>query len=560
MGHMIPSIFPAESTSSGEKRVFEVLKNESPSDWFILHSFRLPAHRKVVFGEADFVVIAPPYGVFVLEIKSGGVGFNGTDWIFVNRFGEVHKKQRGPFLQAHDGMFEIIGLISRLFGSRFSRKKVLYGYGVIFTDTNDFPSSAITEDESWRLYQDTQEQDYCGFIKTLATNFKKELLKIDKPIPPELTASDAKEIAEALRPSVDCVIPLNSFLRQTETEILSLTTEQYSCLDDFELNERIVTIGGAGTGKTLIAAEEARRMALQNKKVLLLCYNKNLARYINSSIEPNDNLCVSSIHSYLFQICNKHGVSINGSSESFFSDELPKLALTVLNEPKCDLLIIDEFQDLCTDNYLNIFDRLLVGGLQGGNYSFFGDFSNQAIYNKQSTLENLKRRSFFAIKKLSVNCRNTINVCNELINITGFADKSYRYSITGEPVDYFVWTDEKKQAELLTNSLRALNKLGINGKRILILSPVKRKNSIVNTVDPQKDIIGDYGETPSVYAAYFETIQSFKGLESEVVIIVDINNYENKQLLYVAFSRARSKMIVLESQSAHNERLNLYLR
>jgi hypothetical protein len=36
-------------------------------------------------GETDFVVIAPPYGIFILEVKSGGVDFDGSNWIFINR-------------------------------------------------------------------------------------------------------------------------------------------------------------------------------------------------------------------------------------------------------------------------------------------------------------------------------------------------------------------------------------------------------------------------------------------------------------------------------------------
>ena len=85
MAHMYPKSFPRENKSGGEKKVFHYFMDNAPDNWYILHSFRLPEHLKVVFGESDFIVIAPGFGIFTLEIKSGGVGFDGTDWLFIDR-------------------------------------------------------------------------------------------------------------------------------------------------------------------------------------------------------------------------------------------------------------------------------------------------------------------------------------------------------------------------------------------------------------------------------------------------------------------------------------------
>ena len=43
-----------------------------------------------------------------------------------------------------------------------------------------------------------------------------------------------------------------------------------------------------------------------------------------------------------------------------------------------------------------------------------------------------------------------------------------------------------------------------------------------------------------------------------MIILIDIISYEDKQLMYVAFSRARSKLIVLESVKAKEER-NIFM-
>jgi hypothetical protein len=44
------------------------------------------------------------------------------------------------------------------------------------------------------------------------------------------------------------------------------------------------------------------------------------------------------------------------------------------------MLVIDEAQDLLEDEYLDVLDLLVKGGLAGGRWAFFGDFERQAIY------------------------------------------------------------------------------------------------------------------------------------------------------------------------------------
>ena len=555
MAKMFPKTFPEDVSSSGERKVFKYLKENAPANWFVLHSFRLPKHKGVVFGEADFVVIAPKLGVFILEIKSGGVGFNGSDWIFINRNHEKSYKKRGPFQQGREAMFEIERIIVEKLGSSYNRTNVLYGYGVIFTDERNFPTATITEDESWRLCQKTENNDYCAFIKKLHMNFIEVLNQLGKRNPSELTDLKAETIAKTLRPIVDCIVPLKSFVRATEEDIISLTEEQYACLDDIEINEQIVVTGGAGTGKTLIAVEEAKR-SVENEKVAFFCYNKNLADYIKNNIN-NDNITIYSLHAYLTKICAKQIEGLE-KNEEFFEELLPQLACETARKQEIyyDRIIVDEFQDLCTKQYLEFFDTILKKGLMDGKFTFYGDFARQAIYNENSSLSLLKEKAFFAQKHLSINCRNTLFIGNELINITGYEDKHYRLKITGEPVDFYVWNTEEEQRKKLWTIIKELKKKCFIASSIMILSPKKREKSIVGKCDEDSFLIGNYGEDNSAYLAMFSTVHSFKGLESEIVILTDIEDYDNKRLMYIALSRARSKLIVLESTEASKQRKN----
>lgn len=556
MAHLYPKAFPRENKSGGEKKVFQYFKENAPDNWYILHSFRLPAHLKVVFGESDFIVIAPSFGIFTLEIKSGGVGFDGTDWIFIGRDHKPSKKQRGPFEQAHDGMFEIERIICQHTNNKYDRINYLYGYGVIFTDEDSFPTSSLTEDETWRLMQKSETNDYCAFIRKLATHFKSELRSLGKRLPGELTEDDAKLICSVLRPEIECIPPMKSFIDYSEEDILKLTDEQFRCMDDIEINERTVVLGGAGTGKTLLAIEDARKSFDSGKKVIVFCYNKYLAKSIRRSLPPE--IEVYSFHAFLTKICGAN-VFKNESevTPEFFDTTLPEQALTALKEHPLQYskVIIDEFQDLCSDNYLKVIDAILERGLFDGCFTFYGDFARQAIFLPDTTsLDLLSNYTYFAKKRLTVNCRNTKNIGNEIVNVTGYEDSKYLLSIAGEPVEYLSWRSLDEEQDALKKVLKTLKTKEFESKDIIILSPRKRQNSVVDFLDPDKYIIGDIDDDPKSYQARFSTVQAFKGLESKIIIITDIEDYSDTKLMYVALSRARSKMYVLESAGAAKQR------
>ncbi len=556
MPHLYPKTFPQEYKSSGERKVFEYFKKNAPDDWYILHSFRIPEHKVVVFGEADFVVIAPKIGIVVLEVKSGGVGFDGTNWQFRNRDRKITTKTRGPFEQAYEGMFELERIITDRLGDCFGRTHVQYNYGVIFTDEDSFPAESMTEDNSWRLLQRSEKNDYCEFIRYLSRQNKNSIIKLGKRLPPEIELKDVETIANCLRPTVECVVPLKSYIEASEKDIFSLTEEQIACLDDIEENPRVVVMGGAGTGKTLLAIEDAKIATLQGKKVGIFCFNKQLASFIRLNIS-GENVEVYSFHAFMKRLCKDlTGNEKIDDTGKYFNEILPEYALLALSErpKKFDKLIVDEFQDLCTETYLKVFNELLVGGLSDGAFTFYGDFARQAIYLNEPKLSILDSYTFYFKKKLTINCRNTLSIGKELINITGYSDKSYRLKVEGEPVDYITYDGREDQGKKLLSTISLLRKKGIKSGSVLILSPCKREDSVVGFIDSDSNIIGNYGVDPTMYHALFSTIQAYKGLESEVVILVDIENYYKQNLMYIGISRARSKLYILESKGASKQR------
>src|SRR3954451_25372512 len=81
-----------------------------------------------------------------------------------------------------------------------------------------------------------------------------------------------------------------------EQEMIELTESQYSVLEGLDGNQRVCVLGGAGTGKTLLAMEQARRLAAQGHRVLLTCFNAPLGGHIRSELGKVDGVDVFHFH------------------------------------------------------------------------------------------------------------------------------------------------------------------------------------------------------------------------------------------------------------------------
>ena len=80
---------------------------------------------------------------------------------------------------------------------------------------------------------------------------------------------------------------------------MRLTKEQAQLMQALGMNDHLIVEGGAGTGKTLLAAEFARRQLEQGARVLYLTYNKNLAHHHNA-FAAGDRSVKGSKHSCFF--------------------------------------------------------------------------------------------------------------------------------------------------------------------------------------------------------------------------------------------------------------------
>ena len=171
------------------------------------------------------------------------------------------------------------------------------------------------------------------------------------------TKQDVKFLTSILRSDFDKVLAIRARINNAEQQLLELKEQQYKCLDQIEDNRRAVIYGPAGTGKTLLAIEQAKKSVAEGKKIALLCFNNSISQwfqaYFREEAAEYIPAYIGTFHKMLLDITTEAGFSItvpanNEARNLFYKEILPTKALEILleNPKEFDEIIIDEAQDL----------------------------------------------------------------------------------------------------------------------------------------------------------------------------------------------------------------------
>lgn len=564
---ILPPYIDQSCKSTGEKMIFEMFKNESfTKDWIILHSLNLSQHTRRLYGEIDFLLLIPGAGIFVMEVKGGDVRCVDGVWEFRDKFGNLNKN-KSPFSQARDAMFSLQVAIRKEFGPKHIYNRIQYGFFVAFPQVH-FDIRNV-EYEPWQVFDKlSYNSNHETFFKHLIFQFT-EKHKTQNWFSPDVSLpkkEELEEIADFLRGDFERVRTTKERLDEFNTQVRNYTKEQFLILDSLQENERSVIHGSAGTGKTIIAIESAIRAANEGKKVFLTCYNRMIGDWMQNYLEPyKDKITVSHLHGYLFNLSKGFDYDkAQLDKQDFYTAYLPNLMKEFFNmglQEKFDKLIVDEGQDLIRNEYLDLFDSMLKDGLSNGRWEIYGDFERQAIYaqlQKKEMMDLLKSVAHFSNHVLKINCRNTKQIGEETCLISGFEKPPFLSDyLEGKPVEYHFYENDNELKQMLESLLVGFRRNNLSINELILLSPRKFENSIVSSLKtiPVKEL-KNYSQDPNNEYFGFTTIQAFKGMESNYVVITDIEDLESdiaKSLIYIGMSRAKYSLTILISESARNQ-------
>ncbi len=559
---LIPDILAPEIKSNAEKSLFiEFRDHETDRKCVILHSLGIAEHKNNIFGEIDFVVICKE-GVLCIEVKGGDVLRTGSIWGFINRYGVRSQKSEGPFQQVQGNMHSLRQYLIKRLGKMDSLVRCQYACAVIMPDCN-FNASG-TDIISEILFDTRKEWNLDTIIDDAFRYWRNRCLDRHGFEGDQLTDCEIDRFAELLRGDFHFVPSLKVMIDRTTKELCALTDEQFEVLESLSDNPRTLVSGVAGAGKTLIAAEQARRAYWEGRQVLYLCFNHNVAQYVASAFtKENMDITATTFHALMMKSCG-----IEWSSDldnSWYKENLPKLFLASDTVPIFDLVVIDEGQDLLKKYCLQCIERLIRNGFQDGNWAVYYD-PNQNIFSSNSELAHalkwLRNKASVASWKLSINCRNTKQIANANILISNISEQG-KAKVSGPQAEYISYLNKDDERNKINEIIRNLKDSGVNNSDFIILSKYmlsNMKNGLgIDGLDKNLGIIKSEGYPWKAKRneIRFSTVAAFKGLDSRIVILTDVDQFKNQNsrlLNYVAVSRACVKIYILYDISVEAER------
>jgi hypothetical protein len=495
-------------------------------------------------GEVDFVVAHPERGALLLEVKGGRIGRDQVtgEWRSVDRTEHVHPI-RDPFAQVKASKHALLHKLQEHPATR--RFFVSIGHGVVFPDSVNpkHPLAPDARPEITVFAEDLVDIGKC--IDRMFEFWNGEVLGRMRLAPDFL-----QTLTDMLAPRFELRQLLNSALADDDRQLLRLTDDQFRVLDLLSRQRRVAVSGGAGTGKTLLALEKARRLAAEGFEVLLTCFNKPLADHLRRSAGPVERLTIANFHQYCWQQAQQAGIPLPDFSTGeqppeFFDKTLPNALLAALDRlpQRFDAIVVDEGQDFL-ESWWDPLMLSMADSYGGVLYVFHDD--NQQLYGRVSSFP-----SRMVEIPLTENLRNTRRIHET-------ATKFYRGTPLvprgpeGQQVERVI---VKNPAEIGRAVSRVLHRLiregGVPAADIAVLvgsmrsSPLKRGAPI-----GAFETTGDQIAEPT--KVLLESVRRFKGLERPVIVLTGIDDLpatEEQALLYVGLSRARVHLVIVATEA-----------
>ena len=574
MAQMIPTeIFYGkeyDTESRAEMALFKIIQNEpNTKDWICFHSLNLRSHECLTFTEADFVLLIPARGIFVIEVKGGDIHFEDGRFVSIDKNKNQHEKN--PFDQVQRAQYGILNYLRN-----HNINNVFITSGVAFTSVK-FDAETIEYDKN-QIYHIGSGSFY-DYIINLERISKKQHGLYRK----DFSGDTFAKVRSLLRGDFDLFVPLYQKVKESKLQAEYLTKQQRDVLDAISSTDRALVHGGAGTGKTYFAVEMAKRCYNNGYKVGIFSYNILLSEYLKDQFPKKKypNIIVGAILEWLIAYCKDLQLLDKDfdpmrlpteEMQKFYNHEIYRIALEAfqLKPLDLDVLILDEAQDYVEPNKLMLLSLMLKFNLARGKWYMFGDYINQLIFDFSVYETNIKQylRAMgvdnYIDKELSKNCRNSQAVANELLRLTGLNVPALEKNCNGkvEYIEYSDAEDELRRFEILLD--RLLNEDGIKPEQISVLTNCRYEDSFPVQCSKYKTKIKRYEEREIGVISYAR-LRRFKGLENDIIILMDLNEYlmseaqkSSTNLLYAGLSRAIDSCYVFETAQEKALRLQAY--
>lgn len=540
MAKMFPKLDDIGILPYSEKIVYKALMN-LPDTFIVFHSVQWfnQGVKKSIWKENDFLIISQKYGMLVLEVKGGDIEYKEGIFIQTNKQTNQktilsEKKHNDPLTQAIDGKYHYRDLIKEILNGEMFKFNidacVCFSGCNVKNNIDMFPLKYREVKDAILDYESIKKNSFELEIKKVYEFYNASR---NTKVNDEQYKKIIRSIAQDFRL---VTIPI---LRKGELDdaFIRLTNEQIGLLDYISEQETATIQGVAGTGKTIIAVEAAKRFASGMNKVLFLCFNSLLFHHLKNTF-PIKGVDYYNIHAFL----NKY---ITGNFSNI-KDRVDGLYRIDWDQLDYDAIIIDEAQDF--DNNEIIYFKDYIKYKDGRLLIFFD--KNQLLTTDMvpDWITNSECKLL-----LTKNCRNTKEIAITSYNVIDAKLKQKIKMISGDDTQLLFVNDDYK--EEMYKLINYYIKKGYELNDITILSIGSEYKSLLKGISSIHNIkLSKIRNNKDIFVT---TASKFKGLESRVIIVIDIDHKcfddeATKRLFYVACSRATQQLSLVIKNEEFN--------
>ena len=495
---------------------------------------RLLAGRRVVDDdverEIDLVVAWPGVGTAVIEVKGGHVTCTDGAWYQ----GSGDRRHRiDPVRQATSARHVLLELVRRRgLGAASARSAHLVALPHVYVpqdwDSAELPRSMVLD-----------RGDLEAGPIVAAGRVQRAVALHGRGGP--LSEDDADALVAFLAASLPGQSEALAAVAAHESRLEQMTRDQARVLDMVAGFPRARVVGGAGTGKTWLALEQARRRARAGERVALLCYSRGLGRYferMTASWRPGERPAFVGLF---------HELPVRWGAEPGADDDpedwerrlpvrLGELAAERPWEELFDTAVVDEAQDF-GDLWWPSLLRCLRRGAEGGLFVFSDDAQRVFPREGEAPID-------LPPIHLHENLRSTRQIAQLFSGLA--AETLTPRGLDGPPVR-LVDVPAEAAVPAADDAVDALLDEGWRPGDLALLTTQRRHPEQVNAVD-----VGGYAAYWDAFFAgedvFYGHVLNFKGLERPAVVLA-VNGFRQaeraRQMLYTGLSRARSLLVVV---------------
>lgn len=525
MATVLPESFDVDSLNPSEQRVVKALGESLPDDWIIIPHVTITVDSQD--REIDVLAISQYAGGVVIEIKGGAIELREGQW-FQN--GRLMKNPAEQAMQAKHV------LVKRLERMKIDHRGFHFGHAVCFPDLHVVPEEGFGMDCPREIVVGARELAWpIHVLDPIARSSEDDA-------DPEIR----KRILQAVCPSIDPTRMYGDFFARASSGFGSNSKDLLLIAKLADINQRVLILGGAGSGKTAVIRSWSKRAVERGERVVAVCFNKP----VSETLVPrhiNDRVLCGTFHDVLVRLLAVTGFKVpDHPSPDFWKQGLAQefLSRRYELEASFDTVIVDEAQDfspLWIEVLLSLLDP------NGARRILMAADPTQSIYHQEFEVPQ-----GFARLQLPLNLRNSRTIATIVSKWGGGIP--YAANPVGFPPRFLRADGVKVVRKRLRDEISMLvDDYGIAPSAITVLTTRSdlRDRLIredVERLDNEEPFDLVPWEERAEDKIVCQTVHRAKGLESAAVILVSLDEEIDERLLYVGASRAKLWLTVVGTE------------